>query len=145
MNYNLTQQKLVSAHKMSRKILFMLAALVVACASNPPHVETHVGGVDSAGAFDASRLIPYRELTRADFQADALLRELRGLGLGAVMTQRAKSYMRAHVSLKKMVLLKLTMGLRYRKVDPLTAAEHVRRRPCPRSITDYVGPERSLS
>jgi len=69
---------------MPRRILAVVLALVLACASNPPHVETRVGGPDSSAVFDATKLIPYRALTRADFQADALPRELRGLGLGAV-------------------------------------------------------------
>jgi hypothetical protein len=47
-------------------------------------VETRLGGPDSTTVFNASHLIPYRALNRADFQADALPRELRGLGLGAV-------------------------------------------------------------
>jgi hypothetical protein len=58
--------------------------VVGACASNPPRPATRVGGVYSTAIFDASQLIPYRTLTRSDFQADALPRELRGLGLGAV-------------------------------------------------------------
>jgi hypothetical protein len=62
--------------------VFLLLVLVVACATNPPHVETRVGGPDSSAVFDSSSLIPYRELTRADFQADELPRELRGRGLG---------------------------------------------------------------
>ncbi len=69
---------------MLRRYLPATLALVLACASNPPPVGTNVGGSDSSVVFDASKLIPYRTLTRADFQADALPRELRGLGLGAV-------------------------------------------------------------
>lgn len=69
---------------MSRKILLILVTFVVACASNAPRVETRLGGVDSGHEFDPAALIQYRPLTRADFQADALPRELRGLGLGAV-------------------------------------------------------------
>lgn len=64
--------------------LLALLALVLACAANPPRLDTRVGGPDSSAAFDASKLIPYRTLTRADFQADAFPREFRGLGLGAV-------------------------------------------------------------
>jgi len=51
--------------------------------SQAPHRETRVGGPDST-VFDPATLIPYRTLTRADFQADGLPRQLRGLGLGAV-------------------------------------------------------------
>ena len=69
---------------MPRRTLTVALVLVVACVSNPPRLATRVGGPDSTAVFDASTLIPYRALTRADFQADALPRELRGLGLGAI-------------------------------------------------------------
>lgn len=48
-------------------------------------MSTRVGGPpDATPAFDPTTLISYRALTPADFQADALPPELRGLGLGAV-------------------------------------------------------------
>jgi len=58
--------------------------ILLGCASQGTHVETRVGGPETDAVLDLTRLVPYRPLTRADFQADELPRELRGLGLGAV-------------------------------------------------------------